>query len=93
MHNMEKTYTIKEGFMLRQIGENYIVVAVGKASKFNGMISLNESGANLWKLVLEYHTLDELVEKMMEMYNIDDETARTDINNFLKVLEENGILE
>ncbi len=93
MHNMEKTYKIKEGFMLRQIGDNYIVVAVGKASKFNGMISLNESGASLWKLVLQYHSLDELVEKMMEIYNIDAETARDDINNFLKVLEDNGILE
>ncbi len=90
---MDKLYKIKEGFMLRQIGEHYIVVAVGKASKFNGMINLNESGAILWQVVKEYHTLDEIVKKMVEKYNIDEKIAYADVTDFLKVLEENGILE
>ena len=41
---------IKQGFMLREVAGNYVVVAVGEASKkFNGVINLNESGAFIWK--------------------------------------------
>ena len=40
---------IKEGFILREVAGNYIVVAVGSAVKqFNGVITLNETGAFLW---------------------------------------------
>ena len=36
---------IKEGFMLRNVADNYIVVPVGKASlEFKGLINLNGVG-------------------------------------------------
>ena len=36
---------IKNGFMLRKVGSQNVVVAVGTASKdFNGIIRLNDSG-------------------------------------------------
>lgn len=37
---------IKNGFILRNVSDAYVVVAVGEAAKdFNGMITLNETGA------------------------------------------------
>ena len=40
----------KAGFMLRSVGGRHVVVAVGKASEeFNGLITLNDSGAFLWE--------------------------------------------
>ena len=36
---------IKNGFMLRKVGAQNVVVAVGEASRsFNGIIRLNDSG-------------------------------------------------
>ena len=36
----------KKGFLLRRLGDEYMVVAIGEASKnFNGMIRMNETGA------------------------------------------------
>ena len=36
---------IKDGFMLRKVGGQNVVVAVGKASRdFNGIIRLNDTG-------------------------------------------------
>jgi len=41
---------IKEGFLLRQVADNWVVLPVGQACvDFNGMLSLNDSGALLWK--------------------------------------------
>ena len=40
---------IKKGFVKRNIAGSEIVVTVGKtAAEFNGMITLNESGAFFW---------------------------------------------
>ena len=36
----------KKGFLLRKLGTEYMVVAIGEASRsFNGMIRMNETGA------------------------------------------------
>ena len=41
---------IKDGFMLRKVGGQNVVVAVGKASRdFNGIIRLNDTGRFLWE--------------------------------------------
>ena len=40
----------KKGFILRRLGQEYMVVPIGEASKnLNGMIRMNETGAFLWK--------------------------------------------
>ena len=40
----------KKGFLLRRLGDEYMAVAIGEASRhFNGMIRLNETGAFYWK--------------------------------------------
>ncbi len=91
---MKDKYIIKKGFMLRHIADSYVVVAVGKASKeFNGMINLNESGAYLWSALEKVHTKEELIKEMQKEYEVSDEIASKDIDYFLQVLEENGILE
>lgn len=74
----------KKGFMLRSVGDRHIVVAIGKASEeFNGMITLNDSGAFLWKALSEGCTYDELLAKMLEAYEVDEATARDGIDAFL----------
>ena len=41
---------LKENFVLRQVAGSYAVLAVGAASvDFNGMLTLNKSGALLWR--------------------------------------------
>ena len=89
-----KDYIIKQDFKLRQIGDNYIVVALGKSSKsFNGMINLNETSAFMWKKLDELHTKEALIKAVMEEYEVEEAIASADIDKFLKVLEDNGIFE
>ena len=85
---------IKDGFMLRSIADNNIVVAVGKATlDFSGLITLNSSGAFLWSLMQNDISIDEMAEKICEMYEVDFETAKTDISDFISKLKGAGIVE
>ena len=43
---------IKEGFVLREVMGNYVVVAIGEASRnFRGMIKLNATAADIWNCI------------------------------------------
>ena len=85
---------IKDGFIIKQVVDTYVVVPVGEnLVDFSAMISLNETGAFLWNNMVSDVTEDELAEKMCSEYNIDKETALTDIKDFVATLESQDILE
>ena len=80
---------IKEGFILRKVGIQYVVAATGKASEnFNGMMRLNESGAFAFRLLQEGITMEELVRRIVAEYEVDEEAARRDAEAFLSALGE-----
>lgn len=81
---------IKDGFMLRKVAENYVVVPVGKeALDFNGMVTMNETGAFLWKQMEEDRTKEELLKALMEEYEVTEERASAGVEKFLELVEEN----
>lgn len=85
---------IKKGFIVRKIGGQNVAVAVGEASKaFNGMIKLNETGKFLWDLLAKGAELEELIAKVLEEYEVDEATARADVEKFVGNLKEVGALE
>ena len=52
---------IKDGFVLRSVMGNNVVIAVGEASKsFRGMVQLNESAAEIWKHIENGRSRDEI---------------------------------
>ena len=80
---------IKDGFILREVAGSFIVVAVGGAVKdFNGIINLNETGAFLWKILESGATKEELLDKLLAEYDVDEETARKDVDAFINKLQE-----
>ena len=64
-----------------------------RAEEFNGMIRLNPTGAFLWELLEKEAEKEELVAALLSEYEIDKETAETDVDRFLSILTDNGILE
>ena len=84
----------KNGFIVRQIADQNIVVAVGEASKiFHGMIKLNESGLFIWNCLENDVTVEDIVAAMTERYDVDAERAANDIKAFTDTLLEAGIIE
>lgn len=77
---------IKEGYIIKKLGNGYVVVTVGQASKdFNGLIRLNEPGAYLWQSIQNgADSKEKLLAKMRERYeDLDEFTARKDLDEFL----------
>lgn len=78
---------IDDTFVLRQIAGDYVILPTGKTTlSFNGMITVNEQGAFLWKLLQQETTTDALVAAILEEYETDEATARADVEDFLEVL-------
>ncbi|MGN1129886.1 MAG: PqqD family protein [Ruminococcus sp.] len=85
---------IKDGFMLRQFGENYIVVAVGDdAEDFNKLITLNTVGAFIYNLMKNDVTYEEIVSAVLDKYEADRETVENDINTFLADGKKAGLID
>ena len=98
---MEKAYLrketiemkLKEGFVIRKVADTYVVVAVGaEAKKHNVMITLNETGALLWEKLSEGADKNDLVNAILEVYDIDEATANTDVENFLEKVNAEGLI-
>lgn len=84
---------IDKEFVLREIAGDYIIIPTGKTVlKFNGLITVNEVGVSLWKMLQEEVTVDDLVQGILSEYDVDETVAREDIQEFLDKLNEGGIL-
>ncbi|NLB36127.1 MAG: PqqD family protein [Clostridiales bacterium] len=84
----------KEGFVLRKVADNYIIVAAGRASlDFSKVINLNETGAFLWKLLEEGTTLEKMSEALLNEYNVSPKAAQRDIEIFVEKVRQQGMLE
>lgn len=80
---------IKEEFLMRKVADSWIVVPIDKeAEKFNGMISLNESGAFLWSVLKEGASRERLVDALCAEYDVDRDLAGTDVDAFIDRLNE-----
>lgn len=85
---------IKKGFAKREIAGSFIVVPVGKKSlEFNGMITLNESGSFMWDCLNVDTTVNEIVKRVTEEYEVEPERARADVDKFVKMLKENDLID
>ena len=56
-------------------------------------MTLNETGAFLWRLLQQETDEDALVRALMEQYEVDQATARADVAEFVDSVREAGALE
>ena len=80
---------VKNGFILRKVGKQFVVAATGEASRnFNGMIRLNDEAAFAFGQLQGGTTEEELVAALVEKYGGNEAEVRVDVANFLAKLGE-----
>lgn len=85
---------IVNGFCIRKILDETVAVPTQEAAhRLSGLVSMNETGEFLFQLLQSKQTKESLVEALLENYEIDKETAVADVESFVKVLQENNLLE
>ncbi len=84
---------VKDGFVLREAAGSFVVMNIGGELSFNGMITLNETGAFIWRAIEGGDSIDEVADKLVEKYGIDFETAKSDTEKFVDKMNGAGVLE
>ena len=84
---------IKEGFVLREVAGQAVVIATGEASKsFHGMIKLNETGRVIWEGLAAGKSDADIAAQLVSAYDVDAEKAAADVAAFVKQAADRGFL-
>ena len=85
---------IREGFVVREIAGESVVIALGKASQiFNGMIKLNETGRIIWDGLAAGKEKDQIVDSILAEYDADRVVIEADFEKFISTLRGANVLE
>lgn len=84
---------VKLQFVTREIAGDILLVPVGKtALDLNGILTLNELGAEIWKMLPEAEDEEWIVRKIVAEYEAEPEQVREDVHAFLEKLRSLGII-
>lgn len=83
---------IKEGFLLRQVAGQTVVLPTDADLDLNMMITLNDTGAFLWNELQQDSNEAALTAALLREYEVDKQTAELAVAAFVKKLDENGFL-
>ncbi len=85
---------IKEGFVLRRVLDEAIVIASGAASRdFHGMVKLNDSAADIWEWIADGLSETEIAARLAEKYELPIDKAKADAASMISQMTEAGLLE
>ena len=77
-----------QNYMLKSVGgQDFLVPLGGQVLASNTLVTLNATGRRVWELLAEAPSLDYLAAEIAAQFDIDIETARTDVQSFLSELE------
>ena len=84
---------IKDDLVLRQVVDTWVVLPTAeKVLDFDGMLTLNETGLMLWKLLEKESSLEDLASALVQEYEVDREQALADVGEFVETLKKAGCI-
>jgi hypothetical protein len=84
---------IRKELLKREVGGEAFLVPLGKTVyDTNGLFVLTELGAFIWDLLPEAETEEEILQKILSEYEVDEATAGKDLTQFLDKLRDMNIL-
>lgn len=89
-----KDMKIKEGFVLRNVMDEFIVMPTGdNIAKFDGAVVLNDVSAFIYQLLETAVSREDLLITILNEYDVDEATASADLDALLNKLADMGVLE
>lgn len=74
-------------------GENLLVPLGAQVMDLNGLITLNDTAAWVWKLLAQERSLDELATAVAERFDVTPERSRADVQTLVDEVAKMGLLE
>jgi hypothetical protein len=89
-----KTYHANPDYILRELADECVLIPTGNAAAaFNGIITLNPTARFIWEALQTPLTFEELLGRFLAEYEIDSETAKSDLVELLADFEKRQMLE
>ena len=84
---------IKEGFILRTIGSEHMVMPTGEnIAKFGGAVVLSETAAFIFEQLKQPIAREDLVQLIVAEFDVDEDTAGKDLDELVKQFGEMGLM-
>lgn len=84
---------VKE-FILRDIAGECVLVPTGATTQeFNGLITMTDTAKFIWEHLEKVDSFDELIQMMLEEYEIDEKTVKRDAYECINQLIAAGFVE
>ena len=87
---------LKDQLILREVAGEYVIVPTGqRVREVTNVVCISSSAAYLWDYMKDHEfTKEELIQRILEHYQgVTREQAEQDIERFLTILSDNGILD
>ena len=86
--DLQTLYKLKTKFVAREVGNEMILVPLtGNVAQMSELFTLNETARFIWQNITENSTIADIEYLMTNEFYIDTETAKEDIEKFMKQLE------
>ena len=84
----------KHGFILRELVGEYLLMPTGEnIAGFNGVVLLNRVSAFVWEKLQSPASREELLDAVLEKFDVDEATAAADLDALLEKLDRLGVIE
>ena len=85
---------LKNTFIFKEIGEEGMLIPiVGGNANASKIFDLNETGTFIIKKLMDDFEIDEIIDAMLDEYDVDRKTLESDVNEFIKELKKRGFYE
>jgi len=93
----EKQYLYRvnsEKFVTRQMGDEMVMVPLSDSvADMTSVLTLNEVGSDILKALEEPSTIDEVVQKLLTVYDVDKPTLEKDVETFVQEAATKKVIE
>lgn len=91
--NLDKLYTKDPSVVFRKIAEEFILVPIKKrADEVDSIYTMNEVGSRIWELIDGEKNLSEIIDIILNEFEVSPEVAEKDIIEFINQLEQIGAI-
>jgi len=84
---------LKNNYAVTKLADETVAVPLDHTDAFHGIIKLNESGAEVFRLLNEGKEEEEMVKQLMAKYQLGEDTARKAVASVIESLREADLLE
>ena len=88
-----KTMKLKYDIAIQEVADKFVAVAKnGETEEVEKVFTLNETGVIILRALMEGADTSAIVSQLLAEYDVTPQEAETEVNAFIDMLKENGIV-